>query len=118
MTRHQFNETQREQVLELIESFPWGDMEFAIRGFEAMFALSLEGVEPRAIDLWEAEGEARFGCEFELSPEQVSSLDDELRLAYVARLLHSAAYTFGVVPGVPPGRSPEGEIDGTGGLGG
>lgn len=61
------------------------------------------------MQLWEEEGELRFGDEFELSAEQVAELDDEWRLAYIARLLHSAALTYGVSPSVP-GRTRDGEL--------
>ena len=45
MTRQQFSETDRKQILELIGSFPWGDMEGgAIRGFEITFCPCAESV--------------------------------------------------------------------------
>jgi hypothetical protein len=53
-------------------------------------------VGPDSIGLWEAEGEERFGDEFELSVEDVVALDDDLRLAYIARLLYTAACMYGV----------------------
>ena len=55
-------------------------------------------------------GEERFGDEFTLSADRVASLDDEWRLAYIARLLHSAAYLYGVSPHASPGRSADGEL--------
>lgn len=66
--------------------------------------------DPVSLDRWEAEGEERFGDEFELSSEQVASLDDEWRLAYIARLLHTAALAYGVFPGASPGRASGGDV--------
>ena len=78
----------------------WGDLEQALYGLEAALALALEATG-HAIQLWEGEdgGEERFGDEFALSAGQVDSLDDEWRLAYIARLLYTAAETYGVSPG-------------------
>ena len=107
----QFGETKGKQALELIESLAWGDIEMAIYAFEVALALALEAVGPDSIGLWEAEGEERFGDEFELSVEDVVALDDDLRLAYIARLLYTAACMYGVNPSnAVPGRSPEGEV--------
>jgi hypothetical protein len=108
MNAQQFNEAQRAQALDLIESLAWGDMEKGICGFEAALALALEAVGD-AIDLWEVEGEERFRDEFELSSEQVASLDAEWRLAYIARLLCTAAHLYGVPSDGLPGRN-EGEL--------
>jgi hypothetical protein len=63
-----------------------------------------------AIYLWEAEGEDRFGDEFALSAEEVADLDDEWRLAYIARLLCTALGAYGVSSQGLPGRDPEGEL--------
>src|SRR5687768_17083671 len=109
MNAQQFNEAQRAQALDLIESLAWGDMQTAIFGLEASLALALEATGD-AIDRWEAEGEERFGDEFELASEQVAGLDDEWRLAYLARLLHTTAHAYGVTPEGPPGRTPEGDL--------
>jgi hypothetical protein len=72
-------------------------------------ALALEATGI-AIDLWEAEGEDRFGDEFALSAEEVADLDDEWRLAYIARLLCTALGAYGVSSQGLPGRDPEGEL--------
>jgi hypothetical protein len=105
--RQQFDQTQRTQALELIESLAWGDISCAIYSLEVALALALEAVGGD-MNLWEAEGEERFRDEFELSSEQVASLDDEWRRAYIARLLQTAVNSYGVGPGASPGRSPEG----------
>jgi hypothetical protein len=109
MDRPQFDARQRSQATELLERIAWGDMGYAIAGLEVALALALEATGD-AIRLWEEEGELRFGDEFELSAEEVAELDDEWRLAYIARLLHSASYSYGVSPGVPPGRAVDGEV--------
>ena len=109
MNGPQFGESQRAHALALLEDLPWGDLEQAIYGLEVALALALEAVGD-AIDLWEDEGEDRFGDEFSLSAEQVDSLDDEWRLAYVARLLHTTAHSYGVSPHAPPGRSSDGPV--------
>lgn len=109
MSPPQFEASQRSQVTELIESLAWGDMETAIYGLEVALALTIEATGD-AIQLWEAEGEELFGDEFELSAEQVAELDDEWRLAYIARLLYTAASAYGVSPNVLPGRTREGEV--------
>ena len=103
MKRRQFNDAQRTQAIDLIESLPWGDVGEAIRGLEVALALALEAVGD-AVDLWEEEGEERFGGEFQLSADQVASLDHEWRLAYIGRLLRTAAYAYGVPPHGTPGR--------------
>lgn len=93
----------------LLEDLLWGDLEQAIYGLEVTLVLSLEATGD-AIRQWEDEGEERFGDEFSLSAEQVASLDDEWRLAYIARLLHTAAYSYGVSPRASPGRTPDGHV--------
>jgi hypothetical protein len=108
MHQSQFGASQRSDAMELIESLAWGDMEDAISGLEVALALALEATGD-AIRLWEAEGEERFGDEFTLSAEQVADLGDEWRLAYIARLLHTAAHSYGISPNVPPGRTNEGQ---------
>jgi len=107
----QFDETQRAQAIALLEDLPWGDLEQELYGLEAALALALEATG-HAIQLWEGEdgGEERFGDEFALSAGQVDSLDDEWRLAYIARLLYTAAQAYGVSPGATPGRSPDGQV--------
>ena len=60
--------------------------------------------------VWEEEGEERFDGEFQLSTDQVASLDREWRLAYIGRLLRTAAYAYGVPPHGTPGRSTEGDV--------
>ncbi len=109
MKRRQFNDAQRTQAIDLIESLPWGDVREAIRGLEVALALALEAVGD-AVDLWEEEGEERFEGEFQLSTDQVASLDHEWRLAYIGRLLRTAAYAYGVPPHGTPGRTTEGEV--------
>jgi hypothetical protein len=108
MAPPQFDQVQREQVLELVESLAWGDMEQAIYGLEVALALALEATGD-AIHLWEQQGEERFGDECGLSYEQIAELDGEWRLAYIARLLHSAAFAYGVSPSAP-GRTRDGEL--------
>ena len=63
-----------------------------------------------AIDLWEEEGEERFEGEFQLSADQAASLNHEWRLAYIGRLLCTAAYAYGVPPHGAPGRTTEGAV--------
>ena len=93
MDRAQFDEPQRAQVMALLETLPWGDVEREIGGLEVVLALAIEATGD-AIQLWEEEGEECFGDEFELSADQVAALDDEWRLAYIARLLHTAAHAY------------------------
>ena len=109
MNRPQFDESQRAQVVALLEDLPWGDVEQAIYGLEVALGLALEAVG-NAIDLWEDKGEERFEDEFALSAKQVASLDDNWQLAYIARLLHSAALSYGVSPFASPGRTPDGQV--------
>ena len=45
-----------------------------------------------------------------LSAEQVASLDDDWGLAYVSRLLYTAAMAYGVSPPGSPGRSADGHV--------
>jgi hypothetical protein len=99
----QFDRRQRELAAELVESLAWGDVERAIIGHETALALALEATGD-ALRLWEHEGEDRFGDEVSLSPEQVCELDDEWRLAYIARLLVTALHAYGVSPGGRPAR--------------
>src|SRR5262245_24821296 len=105
----QFDEPQQAQAMALLEGLPWGDVEQEIYGLEIALALALEATG-EAIQLWEDEGEDRYGDEFSLSADQVALLDDDWRLAYVARLLHSAAHVYGVSPRALPGRSSDGYV--------
>jgi hypothetical protein len=111
MDNAQFGEWQRLQAIALLEDLPWGDLEQQLYGHEVAMALALEATG-QAIQLWENGdvGEERFGDEFALSVEEIDSLDDDWRLAYVARLLHTAARAYGVSPGAAPGRSPDGYL--------
>lgn len=110
MNSAQFDETQREQALALLEELPWGDLEQELYGLEVALALALEATGD-AIQQWEdEEGEERFGDEFSLSAERVDSLDDDWRLAYIARLLHTAVQAYGVFPGPKPGRGSDGQV--------
>ena len=59
MKSRQFNDAQRAQAIDLIESLYWGDVGDAIRGLEVALVLALEAVGD-AVDLWEEEGEERF----------------------------------------------------------
>lgn len=93
------------QAFALIESIPWGDLELGIQGFEQALQLALEATTGCFL-LWEAEGEERYDDEFSLAPEQVAELDDEWRLAYVARLLVSMAFSYGVGTGVYHAKRP------------
>jgi hypothetical protein len=103
-----FSEQERAQALELIETLSWGDMDVFISGLETALALAIEATGA-AIELWEEEGEERFGDEFSLSAEEVASLDDEWRLAYIARLLRTAIQAYGIYSDGAPGRNAEGE---------
>jgi hypothetical protein len=109
MNTAQFDEEERAQATALLEALPWGDLEQAIYGLEVTLALALEATGD-AIQQWEDEGEERFGDEFSLSAEQIASLDDDWRLAYIARLLHTAAHSYGVSPHASPGRSSDGHV--------
>ena len=56
MDRAQFDEPQRAQVMALLETLPWGDVEREIGGLEVALALAIEATGD-AIQLWEEEGE-------------------------------------------------------------
>ena len=100
----QFSDSQRAAAIDLLESLAWGSVEWAIYDLEAALALAIEAAGG-ALRLWEEEGEERFGDELRLSVEQVASLDEEWRLAYIARLLDTAALAYGVSPSARPGRN-------------
>jgi hypothetical protein len=108
--KRQFTDAQRAAAIDLLESPPWGDMEWKIYGLEAALALALEAVGGDRVQRWEDEGNERFGDDFKLSAEQVASLDDEWRLVYIARLLDCAAIEYGVSSYASPGRNSDGEI--------
>ena len=108
MKRRQFNDAQRTQAIDLIESLAWGCSRSHSRT-QLASALALEAVGD-AIDLWEEEGEERFEGEFQLSTDQAASLNHEWRLAYIGRLLRTAAYAYGVPPHGTPGRTTEGDV--------
>jgi hypothetical protein len=95
-----------QQAIDLLEDLPWGDVEQEIYGLEVALSLALEATGA-AIQLWEEEGEQRFGDEFALSADEVASLDEDWRLAYIARLLYTAANAYRVSPDALPGRSSE-----------
>ena len=62
---------------------------------ETALQLAVDATED-ALSFWEAYGEDRFGDEFSLTNAEVESLDPAWRLAYVARLIRSAAGVYGV----------------------
>ena len=92
----QFDPDQRRRALELIESLPWGDVEGHLVSMERALELLMEATAAE-FERWEREGEHHFGDdEFGLSEDQVESMDDEWRLAYVARLVRSLGLIYGV----------------------
>jgi len=92
----QFDPEQRRRAIELIESMAWGDMDLHIRSMEEALQLALEATVD-GFQRWERDGEEHFGAdEFQLSPQQIEDLDDEWRLAYVARLIRSLGLVYGI----------------------
>jgi hypothetical protein len=92
-----FDPEQQRRTIKVIEGIPWGDMERQILCVEDALRLALQAT---AVGLlrWEheAEGEQRFGDEFNLSREQVRDLDADWRLAYVGRLIYNMALCYGL----------------------
>lgn len=84
------------RALELIEGIAWGDMEGAIRTFEECLARAL-AVTYDEFQRWEmAVDNGEFADEFSVDAETMRVAPCELKLAYVARLLRSAALMYGV----------------------
>jgi hypothetical protein len=90
------DQTGQAEVLSLIATLPWGDVEGCIETLDEAFRLAREATSHDWLR-WENEGyELGFDDEFSVSPERVASLTDEWRLAYVGRLLESAAMMYGI----------------------
>lgn len=98
----QWTSAQREQVLALVDSVPWGDIDGGIRTVEEGLRLAMEATAGDYLR-WENEAfELTFGDEFSLPPAAVRNLNPADRLAYVGRLIMSVASVYGM-----PTESPE-----------
>lgn len=83
-------------MLAFLDDLPWGDVEGAIRTLEEALRLALEATV-NDFQLWEDHADSEgFPDEFDLSQEQIDSLSDQWRIAYIARLLRSIALAYGV----------------------
>jgi hypothetical protein len=91
----QLSERQKREVIAVIESCTWGDMELHIRSVEAALERVLQATA-EDFPLWEAEGEGRYADEFSISEEDIAGMSAEWRLAYIARLVRSLALCYGV----------------------
>jgi hypothetical protein len=92
----QFDPSQQQAALVVIERMVWGDMDDAIRDLEICLRRALEATSADFRTWQDGDFEERFGDEFSLSDAQVEELSSEDRLAYVARLLRSLALHYGV----------------------
>lgn len=87
---------QRARVLEIAETTPWGDIVNGVKDVELALRLALEATREEFL-LWERElADARFVDEFSVAPHDVSAMPFVWRVAYVARLLRSAALAYGL----------------------
>jgi hypothetical protein len=91
----QLTAEERAPALALLESLPWGDIDGHLVAMELVLrvALDLTAVD---FELWEREGEVRFGDEFSVTVDELEELPDEWKLALVARLLRTFAMMYGV----------------------
>ena len=94
---------QQQHALALLNSLPWGDVDGAIRAFEHALRVALEATA-NDFQCWEERAFGQgFDDEFSLTSEQVESLSDQWRAAYVARLLRNMALLYGVRTEFGPG---------------
>jgi len=93
----QFDRQAAAEMLAVIDAVPWGDLAVSAGDVDQVLRLALEATT-QAFLLWETDGagERRYGDEYSLSAADVDSLDDQWRMAYVARLLRSLALCWGV----------------------
>jgi hypothetical protein len=93
----QFNPSQQEAALDLIDGMTWGNLGPAIHDVELCLRRALKATT-RDLRNWEnGDFEQRFGDEFSVSDAQVAELSDEERFAYVARLIDTAAVMYGLL---------------------
>lgn len=85
----------RQQLSDLIEDVPWGDVEGNLETIQESLRIAILATQ-EDFTLWLETGEHRYGDEFSLSTAQVAALDQETRLALVARLVRDIALACGV----------------------
>jgi hypothetical protein len=108
MREKQWSGEQRERAIALLEQIPWGDMDGAIRVFEAILRLVLETTREdfrRCEEHIAPELEAGGVDECSLPPDMLDAWSDKDKLAHVARLLRSLALTYGVSAEFGPDRA-------------
>jgi hypothetical protein len=84
-------------MLQLAQSMSWGDVDSGLVDMELALKRALDAT---AVDLvlWERDcaGENTYGDEFSVTEEDLEEMSPEWKLAYIARLLRTAALRYGV----------------------
>jgi hypothetical protein len=95
----QFDPSQQQAALVVIERMVWGDMDTAICDLELCLRRALEATAEDFVR-WENDLGLRFGeagfDEFTLPDSSIEEMPLDVRLSYVARLLRSLALHYGV----------------------
>ncbi len=96
MIRDRLSPDQRRELVALVETIPWGDMDAHIRTVEDALVRAVEATS-EDFRLWQEQADdCGLHDEFALEPEDVDALTPEWRLAYVARLLRSLTMFYGL----------------------
>ena len=92
----QFDPSQQQRAITLLESFPWGDMDAYIPALEDALRRAMEGTRQEFQD-WEDTVAPQLGIdEFGLSADDIKALPCRAKLAWVARMLRTLAMAYGV----------------------
>jgi hypothetical protein len=89
-------ESQHQRLIALIERAPFGDLEPALIGVEYVLGLAMEATA-EAFVLWEEHARERgYLDEFSLTGGDLAAMDADWKLAFIARLLRTAALDLGL----------------------
>jgi hypothetical protein len=90
----QFDESQIRRAVETIQAATWGDIDPALVGIHDAFT-RLRELSHADLRFWEEYLEGHLPDEFSISLQQVDDLSEQVRRAYVARLIESAYLLWG-----------------------
>lgn len=90
------NARQRDRLIGLLESTPWGDIANSLMGVEIVLGLLLEATRHDFL-IWESEAEeAGRPDEYDISATELARMPDRLRRGYLARHIRNIALGFGL----------------------
>jgi len=85
---------QRDRLIRLAERVAWADIEASLIGFERALGRA-EQLTSEEADYWDQELEQELGDEFNVPDEVIRRMPPERKLALTARLIRSAALSYG-----------------------